>query len=424
MIKASDITSSQLAIANLFYQQVENGKQSKELNTPVDRDLRACGQLLQEFERSQRGIHGTTAALYVLAQSNDSTHNAELPKLISYLDKRRSIEKGPSNQNDLLRDYNNTIKTGETLFALSRVKLGQASKEAFEKKLLTQLVSSKADLNGWDYFDNSYYGANQQSATTYLLPTIFAVKGLLSIKSYDLDAINFIQKECSKIVSSGVVDHYTFSIVVLGLHTLSFYDYNNTHEVVVKKLLSDLLSSSLATFESHIEINLEYWFAGKHEYVRIPWQLYLIALTAKLNPEFFSKNVVQKRLSEIIIESQTIGFKYPQSGIYVSSRTSSIVYECLNNVSSSLGKSYVYDFYSAKDSVQGFFTNKWIKRLLVATVLLVLCYGLYAYLTTTLDALGPKATFTDKVHSFLSALGPEVLITVCLFLLNWGRSKQ
>ncbi|MGI8738764.1 MAG: hypothetical protein ACR2KU_03685 [Gammaproteobacteria bacterium] len=80
-----------------------------------------------------------------------------------------------------------------------------------------------------------------------------------------------------------------------------------------------------------IEQNVEYWKQDRNLYVRIPWQLYLIALAAKLAPyRSFATPIAQARLKSIVNAANTQGgFKYPHSGDLLSSRTNAILYEVL-----------------------------------------------------------------------------------------------
>lgn len=418
MISDFNIDSAQGNIANFFFQQVKNGIQSQSLNTPTDSNLLACGQFLQELDRPQRGIHGTAAALYVLAQSGNANHAITLQKLISYLRIRKRIERTLVPSQELLRDENNIIKIGEILSSLAMIQSGQAVKEAYETSLQKTLIKAKKDTNGWEYFVNSPLNSAQ------LLPTVFAVKGLLSVRSYDRTSIDYIYKECSDNISNGIGDYPTYAITILGIYVLAFYDYNKTYENKLKDLIINLYESTLAIFTSHNEVNLEYWFEGKNEYVRIPWQVYLIALLAKYSDRLFAKNIIQERLNEILDKSQTIGFKYPFSGAHISSRTSSIVYECLNNIKVSLKRSYAYTFYNSLDKVREFFTHKYIRFSLATIVVLCLTYTVYAYYTVTIKSLPVGSTNLDKFNSLVSSLGTEVAITVSLALLSWGRSKK
>jgi hypothetical protein len=93
----------------------------------------------------------------------------------------------------------------------------------------------------------------------------------------------------------------------------------------------------LVTFDD-LEQNVEYRRGSEHFYVRVPWQIYLIALASRVAPwRAFASHGTQRRLESIIRAVQTKeGFIYPHSGERMSSRTNAILYESISIVAQEL----------------------------------------------------------------------------------------
>src|SRR5690554_3312942 len=113
MIAIEKISIAKEAICKTVLNQVEEGEQSKSLP-----DAYACGQFLKVPTTIQRGLHGTAAAIRVLA-GFDSTYNEQIKKLLVYLENIESFEKKDEMSDGLGRNLNNIIKNSEILFALS-----------------------------------------------------------------------------------------------------------------------------------------------------------------------------------------------------------------------------------------------------------------------------------------------------------------
>ena len=145
MIKDNDIEKIQSNIIELVRKQVTEGAQSKEKNPD---ECLCCGQFLELPSRTQHGLHGTVAALMVLARSGGNEYNNEVKKLVKYIEQRYS-EFNSSIKGD------NIIKISEALYALSFVKTGAASTDILKEKLYEKLKNSLKDGNGWPYFSNT-----------------------------------------------------------------------------------------------------------------------------------------------------------------------------------------------------------------------------------------------------------------------------
>src|SRR4051812_30022491 len=87
-IRAS-LKAARIRIANLFADQCETGDQTKELNDPL---LAACGQFIgpKASHFKQKGLHGTAAAIRVLADSDLPNSGSLVSRLIQFLESAHS----------------------------------------------------------------------------------------------------------------------------------------------------------------------------------------------------------------------------------------------------------------------------------------------------------------------------------------------
>jgi hypothetical protein len=86
-----------------------------------------------------------------------------------------------------------------------------------------------------------------------------------------------------------------------------------------------------------LQANIEY-LADKINYVRIPWQLYLIGAAAHLSfYRRFASARAQRRLRSILDNVQAAGgLIYPHSGRDLSTRTNAKLFDVLNNIDNEL----------------------------------------------------------------------------------------
>ena len=406
MINPDDINKSQIEIEKLFYLQVENGQQSASINNP---NASACGQFLKEYHREQRGIHGTSAALYVLSHSHDQSQKVTIPKLFHYITNRQNIETNiTNNQMDasIIRDSKNIIKIGEILNSLSNINTGIVPKDNYVQQLLNELTSFKKNRDGWGYFTDS------PERDAELLPTIFAIKGILSIQSADDDAVRFVARECLNKINSNTIDNTSYAIVILGIYTLSFYDLANVAGLNFKEIVSKLFSKNPMSLSEGNEMNIEYWYGEKHEYIRIPWQIYLIALAAKYSPIQFSKLVTQERLKELVGSTLNAGFKYVYSGPYISSRTNYIIYECLSHVKQNLKSKLLYDVLYFIDQIREFLGKSGVRYLIKFLIIVLFGYSLYLWRNST--------TEREKLNN----IATEVINFALFWLFSLGKRRK
>jgi hypothetical protein len=355
--------------------QVIEGNQSKPFE---GEDSLCCGQFIGLPNRTQRGIHGTAAALMVLARSEDPPYNCEVKKLVNYIENRTEIEleKHGYSPENLGHDEHNIIKISESLFALSFIKAGAASTDELKNKLQKKLNDSRIKGKGWAYFINSKEEAE-------ILPTAYAILGLYNngfIKKDDI-AIDFLYDKIMEYKKTEISDPSIFSIIILGLYALTVLERKKEkEEKEIKLLIKKLWKSQFCYMENDIEQNIEYWRETEHFYMRIPWQLYLLSITCRLYPRYFSTVSASKRIISIIKSGKSKGFKYPFSGPNLSARTNAILFEILYQIKLSLNNIKFYRFFYFFDKIRKIFINKCTKKILIGISVIVIILSVSQWL--------------------------------------------
>jgi len=407
MLTISEIENIKNEIVLIVADQVMKGEQSLSLN---DNNMAACGQFILKHNMPQRGLHGTSAALRVLAAANSSDSRGYVPKMIMYLNQREEIEKDKLPQEEIEKESNNVIKISEILYSLRYVGVGQAQKEDLATKCYSLLSQNLQHNESWPYFINSH------DKTPNLLPTIFAAQaifanGYQNYRKVHNYILNNISKDAEKLDNPS-----TFAICVFGLYVLTFLygsrtsDDEKKYKVVFKKLWN----SKLNILDSDIEQNIEYWYNSSNSYVRIPWQLYLIPLASKYSDAAFADGNLQKRIISIKnqVENRN-GFKYEYSGVNISTRTNAIVYEILTQLSTNLINRNFYILFSIINSVRIFFASNLFKVIIWFAVLIIFFYLSYKYYHSNLNK--------DKI---IEELLPHIIYGAILGMLALGKKKK
>ena len=296
------IDDTKKRIAKLFVVQCQNGAQSKCLES---QKAAACGQFIGvEVKNSkQRGLHGTAAALRVLAETSSAESRAIVPKIITYLEKRENIEVALQKDEQKARqkyelDAKNTIKISEILSALSLIGPGVQSTESLVRKFAEQLVGSIREGKGWSYFIDDDNGPE-------LLPTAYAILGLSANGYSEAEnalkyLVEVLEKRYVKNKTEQIKIDADIIVDVVCLYAVTFAKAQKRNDIfktvfkVIWQKLKPLLSEPL-------EQNIEYSHMKQENcYVRIPWQLYLIALSAHYDFNWaFSGSAIQKKLDSI-----------------------------------------------------------------------------------------------------------------------------
>jgi hypothetical protein len=412
MISAAQIEEARRHIADRFLNQCIYGEQTRTL--PLD--VKACGQFLHAKGSPHRGIYGTAAAIRVLAEDERPEVRRLLPELIKYAQNRRSIEesllpvkdKRRSRLNEqILRDDGNVIKVSELLFALASVQGAIHSTQNLAKELADRLMTSKIDPRGWGYF------LDQRDGDPQLLPTAHAVRALAK-HGYDVSReAQFLENALTPPALGAQPARADISVRVFCLFVLCFLSKTQTsaREEELRQKFRPIWRALESLLNDDIEQNIEYARKGVHFYVRVPWQLYLLALACRLAPlRSFASHAAQSRLESIVkAVAGAEGFLYPHSGEWVSSRTNAILYDVLEIIGDQQPRSSALLLPAlAVDRA---------RKALNSTIVIVMCYATAAIL------MGLSIYQFKKQAGGLKELAPNFLSWIVLLLLTARKSR-
>lgn len=396
----TNIAAAKKDIAKIFKEQCKNGAQAKSLE---EHEATACGQFIGEQAKNseQRGLHGTVAALRVLAQEDSEESRILVSKLVKYLSNREEIETQTQTDDEKARlirqkcelDSKNVIKVSEALYALSYVHTGVYGTEALVKKLAAELIKAFKEDKGWSYFTDDDNGPE-------LLPTAYAMLGL-SAKGYsEADA-------AAKYISDQLKNKYLAKNAKQDIDADIMIDITCLYAINFKKARTDLIKQdenlkkifyiiwgklkSIVTED--LEQNVEYSHRKeKYYYVRIPWQLYLIDLTMRYEFKWaFSSSIVQKKLQNILSKVSKDGFFYPHSGRMISARTNAILFEMLSIIEKKLEYKNLFFLGITRDKFTDFLRAK-KTRIGAFIILLILSFYIFHkwFQTGNISELGPE----------------------------------
>jgi len=158
-----------------------------------------------------------------------------------------------------------------------------------------------------------------------------------------------------------------------------------------------------------LEANVEYSWRDNNYYVRIPWQLYLIAMLAKRNRRLFFSSSVQERLTAIVeAVKRPAGFFYLHSGRRISTRTNAILFDALTLIEANFpAHPFRYRPVSWIDAVQTFLGQKWLRRVATAVGLLASAILVWNFIASPNGSLG--------------LMGGAVIAGICVLLVSGGR---
>jgi len=344
----------------------------------------------------------------VLAEYEHHEARAVIPELVLYLAEREHVEPAepPELREGVQEDARNVIKISEALYALRQVDAAVAHTEQLREELSNRLRGAIVAGRGWSYYTD---GPQQVE----LLPTAFAVQALAT-EGYQVEGPiqTLLAGVSGQGANAGAVGTGDVSVRVLCLYVLAFGNGGDplVNIADLKKPFLQLWAklSSLLRYDD-IEQNIEYERPPEHRYVRVPWQLYLLALAARLAPfRSFAAHSVQARLRSILAAAAgPVGFLYPHSGNKVSSRTNSILYEVARKIERRLPE---IRWMLVPGVVVDFLVNSrwtaWAARVLALVV------G-FLSVRAWLQSSGPG----------VADLAPNLLSAVLLFLLSARRAR-
>lgn len=399
----SRIQQARKRIAERFLDQCVNGAQSKTLPDGA----MACGQCIGSAarRREQRGLHGTAAALRVLGQVPNEQERALLAKLVHYVQDRADLEIGALSDEaraNTLRakcdlDSSNVIKVSELLYSLSFVPEDVPGRSALIQELSRKLAQAKIDDKGWSYFT----GVSDNEVQ--LLPTAYAVLGLRRNRILvDGPARYLLNHLNSRAMSKESREESDVMIDVACLYAVVFSERPNgrTHEQEYGKMLLSLWRPLYRLLEPDTEHNVTYWYHNEPCYVRIPWQLYLLALSAELDFLWKFRRIHATRcLDRALNHTINGGFLYPHSSSEVSTRTSAALFDTLGHIERNcdadrlrIPLNLVDGIQGLADRVQALLGNSWIRGVVFVGAAFIGAYAIVEWLKRggTLADLAPE----------------------------------
>jgi hypothetical protein len=407
MINKDYIDKAQKNIKTLVISQLEHGQQSK-IVQKVSADLYSLGQFINSNERSQRGIHGSASGLRVLAE--DDANKTYIIGLVSYLKNRASIEQQIQtdqekiNDDKIIRDSNNIIKLSEALHSLSFVKSGHVGTDDYKRELANKINQGKLSIHGkegWDFFNDGHQNKIE------ILPSSFAILALAKYgASIDIARITILEKVESEVIENPLV----LAEITFCLYSLILSSNNlDSEKKRFKSLLTKIWKSPYCSLQDDYEQNIEYWYNSQNNYIRIPWQIFLIAICSKLSKWKFYTIGIQSRLKSIVSMSQgERGFIYKYSGNNTSTRTNAIVFDTLTFIKANLNTTFLDYSILYWDYVLIFFGGKVLKVTVRGLSLLCILYFVYIWFVNGVD-----------FYSF----GKDFIIALFLGLLSFGKKK-
>jgi hypothetical protein len=365
----------------------------------------AGGQYFTQPE--QRGILGTAAALRVLSLES-KTHPASreaAQALVRYVDQRRRIELDTSRTNPeerllwrqkLRRDDANTIRQSELLLSLTFVPSALAACDHKRAELATRLLDGRAsDGNGWGY-------ALGAQAAGSLLPTCHAVRALAHNGNDVTAEVQHLRRQLEHRVKRRDPDLGTAYVDCFTALVLQEHDVLSTKE---SRAILDHLWSRLA---NHLgmsrEANIDVLGGSSNDFVRVPWQLHLMALSAKDRPwrRFLSPRL-QRLLGEVVRGVlQGPGFRYPDSGDNVSTRTYAYIHETISTILASRSGSASVDSNVAKILRAAELPGRPVRKV-ARTLAVIGAAGIIAF-SIAMWLLGRAGGWKDLAPNFVAAM--------------------
>jgi len=392
------INEAQQRVIELFLRQCKYGEQTKRL----PEGFAACGQFVggQAEAIPQFGLHGLSAAVRVLGPCQSEDCRATVPQIVSYCE--ACFEANPkvhleTNLHVRQDDKRNVIKLGELLFGLWFITTAQAERDQLIGHIATLLQDSLIDGRGWGYFLGD--------KVAELLPTAYAVRGLAQ-NGYDTDAPRrFLLENLTARKHSANSSTADLTTAVACTYCLSFCpSAPGVPDSVLKETFLSVWPPLEPLLAEDIEQNLEYWGELTY-YVRIPWQLYLLALASEYSSWRFAGFRAQRCLNRVVDALRLGSFKYPYSGTYLSSRTHSIAYEVLAEIKERTRHLLWLRVAYFIDSIRVFIGSRAVRRLATILALLAISYAVWLWAET------------GKV----SDLAPNFVSGIVILLLAWGR---
>jgi len=297
--------------------------------------------------------------------------------------------------NDLLDDTQNVIKIGELLYALAFVPAAQGENR-LARHIAQRLMETAIDNKGWGYFIDD--------SVPELLPTAYALRGLAR-HGYDVGfAREFILSALRARHQSPQPTASDVTTAIASIFCITFSSEGSSDTAVLREYFVSSWRELESVMGEDVEQNVEYWHGSETHYVRIPWQMYLLALASQLSFWRFASFRGQTRLRALIDSIRTDSFRYPYSGTHLSSRTNSIAYDILTIIRSDLRRFFALRVGYVFDRTRVIAGSRSVRLLASAVAAVIIVYSLREWWMKAHAAdLAPK--FVASFLVWMLALG-------------------
>ena len=394
-----DIDRSVQGIVEIFTQQCKHGAQTESLPP----EMATCGQFIGDEARNiaQHGLHGIAAALRVLGTQSSEECRLLVTRLVTYCEVLFEIHPSLTlTPEQRVGDTDNVIKLGELLYGLSFVSAVHAEQNKLARHIADKLQRSLIDGRAWGYFIGD--------AKAQLLPTAYALRGL-SRHNCDITAPRkYILDHLDKSRHTHDASPADMTTAVACAYCLTFSGDATPHEETVSQIFQSAWRALEPLLDEDVEQNLEYWHGKDTHCVRVPWQLYLLALASEHSLWRFASFRAQRRLGAILLALQQAGFRYPYSGRYMSSRTYAIAFDVLDAIRKRTRKLTRLQVAYGLDRIRTFVGAGWVRGAAA-----VVAIGLIAY-----------STFQWQKTGNLAELAPDFIANVVVLLLASARRQS
>jgi hypothetical protein len=385
--------------------------------------MAACGQFMDSdstFTIRQRGLHGTAAAISVVARAEIvkdgallATASDVVERLVRYAEQRSSIESNTANEAPkagIETDERNVIKCAELLYSLSGVSSTVPNVQALKAKLIKALtegmVRSSEDSapRGWDYF------TDERDNKPQMLPTAHAVLALASVGVKVSQPLAYLR---AALEDNSHSENADISIRIFALYVLTFYKESEIRrdesDEKISRIFDTLWGHTYRLLEfGDLEQNIEYWRGNETLYVRVPWQLFLLALAARLRFKRFATVVAQQRLSDIVTALKENRFRYAHSGRMISTRTTAIAFEVVGQIIGEMRRREIWAaFLIAVDNLR----TSFIPRMIAGVIAFVV---MGAAIWTWL--FSPSFSVAD--------VAPDFVCSLLIWLVLWSKGES
>ncbi|MDO8722134.1 MAG: hypothetical protein Q7J31_07870 [Syntrophales bacterium] len=392
-------------IRKLFLKQCTHGRQTISLPNPLV--VAACGQFLNVPEKSQRGLHGTAAAIRVLGGDTSQETVALVSKMVEYIRHRDDYE--PSGQRPKCkRDGNNVVKLSEAVIALQPVPAASDVVAHLAQRLRTGFKQGQ----GWSWFID-------KQEVTEPFPTAFACYALSRIgPGKEVDGARQYLLRClqQNDFKNGFAKRHADTMTdVFCLYVLTVLTTGQT-TFEERQILVDTFDRTWQRLEplldDDLEQNIEYWDGPDTCYVRIPWQPYLLALASHYRIHWkFSSWAAQTKLVHILDMVKGDGYVYPYSGKSLSSRTYAILYEALEMIHRNIEHKRLLVFSLLCDRAVRLLRTRSARTLVFVLVTAALAYIGYQWYQSSVPADYP-------------GIFGNILAAWLLSALSWAQSRR